>query len=616
MSIKTGKIILFTMILCAVSAHAAGQLNVTAAVDQQQIYLFDRLVYQVTVEGAVRSVPEPRVQGLQGFKILGSPQTSSQIQFINGNWSSKLTFTYTLQAVKAGQWVIPPATVQFHGKTYRSNTITVQVIKMAASSATSSDSDTEAIPASRMDDIFLWATVDKATPFVGQPIVVSFDVYTKLQISNYSVQQAPECSGFWVEDLPLPKSPHVVTRMVHGVKYARATVHKMILYPTVTGELVIDPLVMVFEIESKTRDPFDNFFGGSAFGSPFFSRTRKESRSSQALSITVKPLPQKGKPANFSGAVGTFELKALAEKKSVPAGEAVVIKVTLSGNHHLKTLPPPKMPQIPDVKAFEPKAKDVVPVNGRFGWWQRDFEYIFVPHRAGEMHIPSVEFDYFDPDLKQYKILKTKPITITVTHSAVSDSTLVVSTGNGEFRQLGHEIRYIKTKGPIEPQYPAYSRPWFFIILIAPFPIVPIILIYGKHRRNLMDNAAYARAYRAKSDSTNYFRKAVTSLESSDFDSALDDIAKAFAGYLGARLNLPEGSLTLQGIQKELQKVHLPEDLYQSITGYWNTIEAARYAPGSPEKQFIEDMLEKGRLLITQMEKNKFKKRREGKSKR
>jgi hypothetical protein len=612
---KTGSV--FWTILLIAPAVMAGDnaLRLSATVDRETVYLMEQFYYQLTIEGASRSFPEPRFAGFEGFKIVGGPSTSSQFQFINGKVSNSVVYTYVLQAQKEGKWTLPPVSINLEGKSYQSNSVTVEVITTNAPAAQTQqqESGNEAgnIPKDRVSELFLWASVDQEEPFVGQPIRVSYEVYTLVPISELGVKQSPSYTGFWTEDVVLPKNPTLYKKQIYGKEYSVAKVNEVVLYPTVTGELVIDPLTMGFAVQVRGRDPFDDFFGGSPFGSrlgPSMMRQQEEVRSSQALKINIKPLPGEGRPADFSGAVGNFEMTAKVDKPSVQVGEGIVVKVKLSGNQGLKTLPAPKFADLPGFKSFEPKTGEISFVPGREGWKMRDFDYILVPHQEGDFTIPAISYNFFDPESKAYKATQTAAIPIHVNPGLPgSEQPALVSSG-GEIKLLGTAIRYIKTNVRITSYVPPYRTVWFLIILILPLPVVPATIIYGRHRRRMQGDEAYARSFIAKTESVKRFASARKAFENQDLNGAVDETAAAFAGYLGNRLNLPVAGMTLRLIEEQLSKRHMPEDQIGKIADLWKKLETARFSPLKPAAESIQGMIGEGESIINRLEAMKLKK--------
>ena len=161
-----------------------------------------------------------------------------------------------------------------------------------------------------------------------QAIVLSYKIYTRVNVSSFSISKQPGTAGFWVEEEPQQKQPTTSAEVIGGKRYTVATIRKMILFPTSSGPKTIGPLVLECEVKvrRRSRDPFRGFFSDSLFG-----EVRRKLVASQELKIDVLPLPDKGKPVNFKGAVGTFSVKSWIDKSDVKAHDAVTLKVQVSG---------------------------------------------------------------------------------------------------------------------------------------------------------------------------------------------------------------------------------------------------------------------------------------------
>ena len=87
-------------------------------------------------------------------------------------------------------------------------------------------------------------------------------------------------------------------------------------------------------LEQRRQSP-RSFFDDSFFNDPFFSSGRPRAVTSEALELKVLPLPQQGRPADFSGLVGRYQLESNLEPKQVKAGESATFTVELKGRTHL-----------------------------------------------------------------------------------------------------------------------------------------------------------------------------------------------------------------------------------------------------------------------------------------
>ena len=244
------------------------------------------------------------------------------------------------------------------------------------------------------------------------------------------------------------------------------------------------------------------------------------------------------------------------------------------------------------------------------GWKQRTYDYIIVPHEAGDFVVPGVKFVYFDPKEQVYKTIKTEPFSLDVTPSAGSTGNFSIQKNGTNIELLGQDIRYIKTSVEIKPYRPAYTQSIFWFFIILPFPVVPAVLIYGRHRKKLLGDRAYARSFHAKSSSQKRFQTARLKFDSDQGEAALDETAKAFNGYLADRLNLPPGGITLKLVQDELSVRGVSAELREKVTHFWNMMETARFAPGIPKSDTVRELIDQGMQMVDVLEDLKLRKQR------
>ncbi|MGB3976632.1 MAG: BatD family protein [bacterium] len=589
---------------------AAGNYTLTARVDRDQVTLYERITYTLTIESDSRNIPDPSLPDFNGFRTLGSPRTSSQFSWVNGRVQNSRTLSYLLEARTEGRYTLSPAKINADGKEFLSNPVVITVVKPGVQREPIKEDDqiVKQIAPQSMDNLFVELYIDNTEPYVAEPIRASLHVFTRLTIRDYGIQEEPEYQGFWTEPVDRPVQQQLTTRYINNVEYGEANIYEIVLYPTVSGELVIPPLIVAFQVQDRQRDPFDQFFN-SPFQSSFFG-FRTITRSSKTAVIKVRPLPNAGKPVDFNGAVGQFKLESSIKDKTVKVGEAIIITLTLSGNHGMKTIAPPKAPTLSDFKVFDPKSSDISPDPEIPGWQTRSFDYIFVPYQAGDYTIPGFSFSYFDADAEAYKTLMTDSFPVSVTSAPgglYSSSTRVEGK---EITLLNVDTRYIKTALPIVHYVDPYKRSWFFCCLAAPFLVVPLILAVSARKRRLEGDEIFAREVRARSVSEKRLSEAKKAWKNGDFHIALDATARAFSQYLADRMGLPRGGITLKRVEEILLNTCLEKAEINQISQYWNNLDAVRYSPVELSAGSVERVIEDGRKIIERLEKVKLKKKK------
>src|ERR1019366_1016433 len=134
------------------------------------------------------------------------------------------------------------------GKKLQTNPITVTVVKGSTNTQQGQGNQQGGQSNSggvSSKDVFLKAVVDKTNVLQGEGIAVSYRLYTKLGISNYSISKLPDLNGFWSQDIIMPQQqPQVMTENINGVAYKYVEVKKTILFAQRAGSLELDPLEM------------------------------------------------------------------------------------------------------------------------------------------------------------------------------------------------------------------------------------------------------------------------------------------------------------------------------------------------------------------------------------
>ena len=102
---------------------------------------------------------------------------------------------------------------------------------------------------------------------------------------------------------------------------------KAILYPQKSGRLTIEPFSLDIGVQLPTnrRD---------MFGQMIIAEDNKVVTTG-ARSISVRPLPETGKPEGFTGAVGKFNFTVTPSKTNLKNGESLDLKVAVSGTGNL-----------------------------------------------------------------------------------------------------------------------------------------------------------------------------------------------------------------------------------------------------------------------------------------
>ncbi len=221
--------------------------------------------------------------------------------------------------------------------------------------------------------------------------------------------------------------------------------------------------------KSRSRDPFFDSF----FNDPFSSRykTIELPLKSNSLTIDVKPLPSANKPADFNGAVGSFDFSSNINKTELKANEAINLKFTVSGQGNVELVDKIDVTFPPDFEVYDPKiSKNINAANNGISG-KKTFEYIIIPRVPGDFVIEPVKFSYFDLSKNKYVTLTSPEYEISVEKGDGTASDVNYSNVNrSDIRYIGSDIRYIKTGNPELGLIGAFffGSTLFYILLLLP----------------------------------------------------------------------------------------------------------------------------------------------------
>ncbi len=565
----------------ALSGFAA-DVTIKAEVDRSEVPEGGRFTYSVTITGSTDFDKVKLPQFLE-FDVISGPSSSTQIELINGKMSRSGTYSYVLRAKKTGNITIKPAVYRAsRKKSIRSNSVTIGVIaaqQSPRSKKNQSKNDGSNRKTRSMPEVFIEAKVDKDSVYKFDMITVTYDLYFKVNVSNYSFPRIPNATGFWQEEFKLPARPVIRDEVVRGVAYKVATIRKVGLFPTRTGTLRITPLTseITVEVPRRTRSRRRSLFDDS-----FFGRTQSEIRSvtSENIELTVLDMPRKGKPVNFKGDVGAFQLSVNYDQRELSQHDALNIEVTINGTGYVKSVSAPKLSLPAGFEVFEPTIEERISMSGRQMRGKKIFKYLVIPRRTGTFKLKPVRFSYFDPIKGTYRSLKKGGRTIIVTPS-VGDEFL---TGGGmtpeEVHLLGSDIRYIKElSSPLTTKRSkAYTSPWFFTLMA----ISPVMFLLGLGAENIVQkhfsDPAAVRLRRAITSMKSTLNDGEKQIDNNDVNAAITTLSQNLSELVGAIIHEPGAGLIRHTVESGLRDAKMDSEQIDNVTSLIEEADKIRFS--------------------------------------
>jgi hypothetical protein len=231
-------------------------------------------------------------------------------------------------------------------------------------------------------------------------------------------------------------------------------------------------------VRIDTRSAEDQAFA-ARLGWPFSQITYKGAApkdvtiGSPSSELKVLPLPTQGRPNDFSGAVGDFQVTSDVLPTHVAAGDPLTLRLHISGAGNFDRVYAPMFDRLDHWKTYPAKssftAKDEAGTKG-----EKVFEQPLIASAAGERSIPALEFSYFNPNTQQYERARTQPINVRV-GTSLADSSLgaPAESDSPKGGATSLSARGLRPDHPGPQSFVSNLRPLYFQ---APFLAVPAAL--------------------------------------------------------------------------------------------------------------------------------------------
>ena len=562
-----------------------------------------RLTFSLNEKGKNIQLPS-----IPGFRILMGPSTSSSMntQIINGKvtTSSSYSYTYVLLAEKEGKFTIDPATITSKGDQFKSNPVSIEVVKASEKPKGASRNQQQGSASAQritQDNLFVKVDVDRKSVYMGEHVVATIKVYTRLNIAGFGDSKFPSFDGFLSQEIPTPGQISLERENVNGTIYNTGIIRKLILFPQHTGQITIDPFELECIVRQRrsggSRSIFDDLFDNY--------QDIRVPRKSKPVTIRVKNFPA-NKPASFNGAVGKFNLSATVDKDSLQANDAITLKVKVSGNGNLKLINPLEFEFPADFEVYDPKTVQNLKSTAGGMTGSTTFEYLIIPRHGGDYEIPPVDFSFFDPKAGIYRTRSTPKFNIKVGKGDGDVSGAVISSFSKEdVKFIGKDIRFIKTN-EFTPRLKGevfFGTTNFYLGYIIPFFVFVVAFVFNRKRIKENADMVRVRNKRANRVAMKRLKAAAARLKAQQKEQFYDEILKALWGYTSDKLNLPLADLSKENITDILQTKGVEQDLIEAFLNILDTCEFARYAPTTGSSE-MDQLYQKTMETITKLEKS------------
>jgi len=411
-----------------VAATSSAAASVDAVIEPSQIALGESAQLTIMTSGnGTLSVPLPVVSGLE-FRVVGQ---SRRIEIVNGATLSSTSTIIRVTPEEAGVFTIP-------GPTPKSPPLVLRVTPSNGAapslspngppspglkSLTPGGTDANGIRLTPDGSAFVRFEVPKREIFVGESVPAAIQIGLRDGFAN-SINSLPKLNSvdFTLNNLSL--QPERTAKIIDGKPFTVYTWHSLLAAIKPGPYTLTFSAPVTVRIRTQPRgdsmlddllgDPFmQNFFGATV--------TRNITVTSPDTAMKVLPLPAEGRPADFSGAVGSFKISTDISSAMNTAGDPLTLRLHVNGSGNFDRVESNMLAGDGNWKTYQPKAtfSQADPTGYR---GEKVFEQPLVAMQPGQQTIPSLAFSFFDPNARRYETARSAALSVTVSPSAADSA--------------------------------------------------------------------------------------------------------------------------------------------------------------------------------------------------
>jgi BatD DUF11 like domain len=356
--------VLVAIVACSWCA-AVNAAEVRAWLDRGSMQLGETVTLNIEVSGDTH-VAQPDFNALrQDFELLGT-QSSSSVNIVNGQASSKLLWAVGLQPKRAGALAIPPLDVA--GQHTQALTLNVQPASASASGKAG-------------DDVYIEIVAEPRSPYVQQQVQFKVKLYFALNFSDGGLDD-PQADGLVVHKLG---QDAYYAAEVGGRRY-RVWEKRYAMVAEKSGKLALPPI----NFRGHAIDPADV--------NSFFNRGRAVSARSEAIEFDVRPRPAAaGTEAWLPAHAVTLTADGIDAHNSGRVGEPLTLTLHLKAQGMgFEQLPDLKLPPIDGADVYPDKTTTQNHDDGEWLYGERERKFALVPNRPGSLVLPAISLQWWD----------------------------------------------------------------------------------------------------------------------------------------------------------------------------------------------------------------------------
>lgn len=629
---KLRKVLLLIVSLLVVTsvAFAENKFFVSATYDKTTAEVFEEIRLTISVEGEIGNLLRPRLPAFHGFRTHYVQQSSRVISSQTAKSDHRrIEFVFLLVGQQEGDYVVGPFMLPIEGGLYRFEpqeikiTPSTQLSKYSQSSKRNLNSNasptTPMIPrgdTKPLKNLNLEVTAGKTTVYPNEQVVLTYMINTRYPLRLEGMTE-PTTKGFWVEEINVNENRISSTIATQGFPVLHEVIRKLALFPTAPGDYTVETgelkVSVITEAIHKSRNQFGAYVQDQFYGTGLITKRERKVLSGNPINIEVLPLPEIGKPLDFTGMVGFFDISVNVEKNEIKQNEPLEVEVMIKGQGNIEMIHKPSFVKPNDVRVIESdvSVKVLNSIDKLTGW--KKFKYVIIPKKSGKLVLNSFKSHYLDPKTGQYVEIETDPIEILV-HADLSQR----EEPREKSRKADDDRNHLLIQKELisKEQTDLLSTMQKYGRLLAAGLVMLYLFLFvlrrkkeyeSKNRKSIQSQKAYRRFKKEQHRIVGLIRggKEVDSKKISD------RLAENLKRYIQEKVKLKDQLLSVRDLEVQLEKTNLSSELSRDFMNLMEACEQGQFSAESLEVNHLERLAERAMKIIKKIEDLNLKERKE-----
>lgn len=396
------------LVLAALQQARPPELTVT--LDRDEVAVGEEVVLTVKTRSTSALPIELRLGAADGFVVVSRTEGTSVNP--NAEVSRVKTIELRLRAIRSGTWKFGPFQARQGDTIAEVGALSVKVTDTGSAAVAAQINPRirrlleQARPPTRPGEVGLSLLLSTSSATVGEQVDIVtaawFPRELRLRLRRAPTLVPPAVEGMWSYPQPAPVGI-AASRQVGGVWYDLFVAHQ-IAFPVRSGELTIAPAQMQYSVPLALQ---------------FFSQEERFAVSSDSGYISVRPIPEEGRPPGFVGAVGTdLSLDRVLEPPTARAREPIHVSVVISGKGNVTLWPAPALTWPEGARAYPELVEERPSTSDGIVTGTKTFGFSLVPDAVGTLALPAIEYPYYDLGTRSFRIAKIPATSLQVAEAA------------------------------------------------------------------------------------------------------------------------------------------------------------------------------------------------------